>query len=97
MHHLAHISTKENGIIDIRAALRRHAIRQTARIPDRAHALGMEHVHHSRAGPPPRPISDAPASYLLLKFWRRALYCRHSDRHWAHTVPPTARSIASYY
>ena len=45
-----YISAEENGIIDTRAALWRHAIRPAARILDWAHALGMEHANHSRIG-----------------------------------------------
>ena len=63
-------------------------------MPDRAGSrLGTRAGHGTRPSCPsrhsPRPIPDAPTSCLLPKSWRRAVYCRRSDRHWAHTVPPT--------
>src|SRR6201989_2749041 len=79
---------EENGIIATRGAV---AVRN---LPDRAGSrLGTRAGHGTRPSfsseHPPRPASDVPTSCLPLKSWLRASYCRHSDRHWTHTVPPS--------
>jgi hypothetical protein len=63
-------------------------------LPDRAGScLGTRAGHGTRPSfsseHPPRPASDVPTSCLPLQSWLRASYCRHSDRHWTHTVPPS--------